>query len=141
MFNQGLLSDLLIKSQGSRSLSKFAKQCGLSTGNLSRIRNCKITRPPQPDTLQKIAMHSNGEVSYEELLNVCNYIGDDFRLSDAERFDVAQTIKELEVKLTTTSNTVTLANDVLCPEAVESLLKALAFGVEQAALINKLSKK
>lgn len=140
MFNPKLLSELLLKAKGSRSLNKFAKQCGISNGNLSKIKNCKTSRPPQAETLQKIAMHSEGNVSYEQLLNVCNYIGDDFRLSEQEQCEVKESINALRVKFTIDSKTVTIDNDELCPEVIESLLDAIGFAVEQAAVMNKILK-
>lgn len=139
MYNQRL-SELTLKALDNRSINKFSKECGVSTANLSRIINGKISRAPRPETLQKIAMHSNDKVSYEELLTVCNYLNDKFTLSTNEKIDVQQKIKQLEDTLKSNTN-LTLGDNDLSAEALDSLLKTLAFGIEQAAIINKLNSK
>ncbi len=61
---------ILKKAQGQRSLNEFARNAGLSPGNLSRIMKGQVATP---DTLFKIAKISP-KTTYQELMNAAGYL-------------------------------------------------------------------
>lgn len=70
----GKLIELIKMAQGDRSLNTFARECGISKSNLSRILNNKNAYPPKPDTLQKIALHSQNNITYNSLMFAAGYL-------------------------------------------------------------------
>ncbi|MDD5793188.1 MAG: helix-turn-helix transcriptional regulator [Clostridiales bacterium] len=74
MSDLGKLIELIKMAQGDRSLNTFARECGISKSNLSRILNNKNAYPPKPDTLQKIALHSQNNITYNSLMFAAGYL-------------------------------------------------------------------
>ena len=72
-FNRQQLSDLLVLAQGVRTRTQFAKDCGISLPHLSNCINGRITTPPIPSTLKKIADCAANHVSFAELLDAAGY--------------------------------------------------------------------
>lgn len=72
-FNRQQLSDLLVLAQGVRTRTQFAKDCGISLPHLSNCINGRITTPPIPSTLKKIADCAANQVSFAELLDAAGY--------------------------------------------------------------------
>ena len=74
MSDLGKLIELIKMAQGDRSLNTFARECGISKSNVSRILNNKNAYPPKPDTLQKIALHSQNNITYNSLMFAAGYL-------------------------------------------------------------------
>ena len=74
MSDLGKLIEVIKMAQGDRSLNTFARECGISKSNLSRILNNKNAYPPKPDTLQKIALHSQNNITYNSLMFAAGYL-------------------------------------------------------------------
>ena len=74
MSDLGKLIELIKMAQSDRSLNTFARECGISKSNLSRILNNKNAYPPKPDTLQKIALHSQNNITYNSLMFAAGYL-------------------------------------------------------------------
>lgn len=72
--NYARLIELLNKSKGNRSLNKFAEDCGIDAGHLSRIMRGIMINPPTPDTLKKIADKAHNKVTYEELMIAAGHL-------------------------------------------------------------------
>lgn len=72
-FNRQQLSDLLVLAQGVRTRTQFAKDCGISLPHLSNCINGRITTPPIPSTLKKIADCAANQVTFAELLDAAGY--------------------------------------------------------------------
>ncbi|MGL4107011.1 helix-turn-helix domain-containing protein [Clostridium sp. LP20] len=139
MFDPTLLANLTREAQGDRSLSSFAKECGVSAGNLSKIINNKFSQAPTPKTLNKIALHAKNDVTYEDLMKASGY-NFDGSLS-IEEIDVLSEIKELRDLLLYSPEKVIGSGQKLSADARQSLADALSFGIRQAAILDKLDIK
>lgn len=78
-FNKDCFTNLMKCAKGpARSKAVFAQECGLSVGYISKCFNNKLTTPPNPNTLEKIALHAVGGVDFVDLLEACGYDPRDF---------------------------------------------------------------
>lgn len=145
MFNTELLSNLIKRAQGDISLNNFAKKCKISSSTLSRMINKKNTCPPEPSTLQKIAMGADNGVTYDDLMTAAGYISSGESpieapstavLSDKDEKDVVKRIEALKEDLLN-GDGLMLSGNPMSPEAVESLIEALSSGIRQAKISNK----
>lgn len=59
------LSDLLKIAKGHRSLNAYARDAGISSGNLSRITN---GQKATPEILERLAAKAHNGVTYEQLM-------------------------------------------------------------------------
>lgn len=68
--DKNMLSELIIKAKGNRSLSAFARECGVSPSTLSRLVNKKNNQPCSDDLIDAIAKKAapGSGVTLEELL-------------------------------------------------------------------------
>jgi transcriptional regulator with XRE-family HTH domain len=65
---------LLYTCKGSRTFHKFARDCGVDPGYISRIIHKQIDSFPTPQFLQKLASYAQNGVSYSDLMAACRYI-------------------------------------------------------------------
>jgi transcriptional regulator with XRE-family HTH domain len=145
MFNPDLLIQLIKSAQGNRSLNQFAQLCEIDAGNLSRILNNKNQQPPKPSTLKKIADNAIDGVTYELLMSAAGHIP----LTEIEEQKAAQVLNSkdelhIEKKLEALKNELLsgqdglmLSGEPVSPEAIESIIESLSFGIKQAKIINK----
>lgn len=75
-FDQSKFSILLKKAIGTRKQKDFADTIGITPAHLSRILNHKFNTPPSVETLRKIASNAENNVTYQDLLEVCGYVGE-----------------------------------------------------------------
>lgn len=54
---------------------EFSKKSEINRTYISQYINMKIDEPPKPKLLEKLANSSNGITSYQELMNICGYLG------------------------------------------------------------------
>ena len=66
-----LVNDALQRRDGV-TMNQIALYSGVNVGYLSRIRRGKLSSPPSPDVLRRLAPHL--KVPYEELLRAAGYI-------------------------------------------------------------------
>lgn len=145
MFNPDLLIDLVKKAQGEHSLNQFAKLCGIDSGNLSRIINNKNTRPPKPDTLKKIADQAQNGITYEALMQAAGHIifsgtAEDKNtsvLTAKDERDIEKRIQLISEDLKNNPDGLMLSGTPVSPEAIESIIEALSYGIRQAKIVNK----
>lgn len=71
--NQQLIK-LVKKAKGDRSITKFAKDSGVSRPYLSQLLNNKAKYSPRPDKLKLIAQASQGRVKYKDLMAAAGYL-------------------------------------------------------------------
>lgn len=90
-FNPKLLSDLLKRAKGSRTLSDYAGNAGVDSGYMSKIINQKRSVPPSPEILEKLAKTACNDISYNALMFACGYIEYDNVLNEAKH-DTVQNI-------------------------------------------------
>lgn len=69
------LAMLINQARGSYTFNRFAKECGVDAGYLSKITNHKLQGPPQPEILRKIANASQDDsITYKTLMEACGYL-------------------------------------------------------------------
>lgn len=98
MYNADALTELIKKAIGKRTNKAFAAEIDLSATHLSRILRNYFDYPPRKSTLEKIALHSEGRVSLEDLLFVCGYY-DDISASSSTNTATDQTFQFFEATL------------------------------------------
>ena len=75
MFDKKKFSYILQKITDTyTSISEFSEKSEVNRTYLSKYINMKLDNPPTPKILMKIAINSNGVVSYNNLMNICGYI-------------------------------------------------------------------
>lgn len=75
MFDINLFSEILKTIAVTYdSISEFAEKSEVNRTYLSKYMNKKLSAPPTPKILEKIANASNGIATYKYLMSVCNYI-------------------------------------------------------------------
>lgn len=147
MFNAELLSTLIKQAQGDISLNNFARKCKISSSTLSRIINNKNSCPPTPSTLQKIATVSYNNITYDELMTAAGYMNANEEpvtvqspqstvLSKKDEKDIEKKVEALKKDLLN-GDGLMLSGNPISPEAIESLIEALASGIRQAKIANK----
>lgn len=126
------------------SLRSAAEIIGISHSYLSTLEKGTDTRnntpvKPTPETLQLIS-NAYG-VSYEFLMKLAGYLIEDSakksELSEEEEKDVEKRIAKLKQDFYEKGEGFMLSGEPLSPEAMESILDALSFGIRQAKIINK----
>ncbi|QHQ63463.1 hypothetical protein Ana3638_24020 [Anaerocolumna sedimenticola] len=73
-FNKKEFANLINKAKGSRTMTKFAEDAGLSVAHISRMINMKLEVPPTPDTIRKLVDREMNGVTYEDLMIASGYI-------------------------------------------------------------------
>lgn len=63
------------------SQEEFAKRSGIGRTYLSQYMNMKLDKPPKPEILEKLANASHKITNYNELMQVCGYLEDDFYIT------------------------------------------------------------
>lgn len=75
MFNKEKFSEILLNIVNQyESISDFANTSKVGRSYLSKYINEKISSPPSPKVLNKIANYSKGLITYEELMIICGHI-------------------------------------------------------------------
>ena len=74
MFNLDKFSEILKKINGSYdTMSEFGKAASFDRTYISKYINKKLSNPPSPKILEKIAKASHGLTTYDELMQICGY--------------------------------------------------------------------
>ncbi|MFT9495486.1 hypothetical protein [Anaerosolibacter sp.] len=147
-YNKDLLSEILSKAQGDRSLNQYALNAGVDAGYLSRIMNKLRKTPPSPEILKKLAAKAYNGITYEELMVACGYIQETidhegytehvFRNEDGELIDITQIAKKMHEKDKKWANTAYRVATELPPEVREKIDEYAHFMLEK---YEKESKK
>ena len=75
MFNKEKFSEILLNIVNQyESISDFANTSKVGRSYLSKYINGKISSPPSPKVLNKIARYSKNLITYEELMIICGHI-------------------------------------------------------------------
>lgn len=76
MFFKDEFAEILSKINDSYStMTEFANTAKLDRTYISKYINKKLSNPPTPKILEKIANASKGITSYEQLMRICGYFG------------------------------------------------------------------
>jgi transcriptional regulator with XRE-family HTH domain len=133
------------------SLRNASELIGISHSYLSTLEKGIDPRnntpvKPTPETLKLISTAYN--VSYELLMKLTGYLEQDVSpkpsskeptsvLSEKDERDIEKRIEQLRKDFMESSEGLMLSGDPVSPEAIESILDALSYGVRQAKVINK----
>ena len=79
MFDKFKFAEIIKNIKGTySSQEEFAKKSDIGRTYLSQYMNMKLKEPPKPKILQKLAENSNGITTYNELMNICGYLDDNY---------------------------------------------------------------
>jgi len=92
-FNKEKYIELLIKAQGGRTQTEFAKDCNVSVSYMCKCLNGIFKNAPTPSTIKKIAACAACGVTYSELLEASGYDSSKYNLND---YSVSQTPSSAE---------------------------------------------
>ncbi len=56
------------------SQREFSEKSKVNRTSISNYENCKLQNPPKPEVLKKLAISSNGIITYKELMYICGYV-------------------------------------------------------------------
>ncbi len=70
-FNKKMLSVLIDKARGQRTVRKFSQECKISYLQLRKLILCQQENPPGDKLLMKLAENAEGGIDYEDLLFAC----------------------------------------------------------------------
>ena len=73
MFNRKAFADLLKKAIGERTTTAYADITGVNRTYISKLLNKKLSNPPSPDIIRKLADAAYG-VTYEEFMAAAGYL-------------------------------------------------------------------
>lgn len=83
MFDKNKFSKIIKSINDSYTTQyEFADKANVNRTYLSQAINCKLSTPPTPKILKKIADASKGITTYSELMSVCGYLDEDVRVID-----------------------------------------------------------
>ena len=75
MFNQDKFANILKKiNESYDTMTDFGKSASFDRTYISKYINKKLSNPPTPKILEKIAKASKGITTYSELMQICGYI-------------------------------------------------------------------
>ncbi|MDD6794391.1 MAG: hypothetical protein PUE01_03110 [Clostridiaceae bacterium] len=130
MFNPELLSKIISKAKGDRTLTEFAKECKISTGNLSKIVNKVSGQAPYPATLKKIADHAYNNVTFFDLMDASGYTTDNL-INPKDKIDVEEKLKKLKADIINHPDQVVFSGQPLNKDTIENLVHILDFTIDQ----------
>ncbi|MCX7903242.1 MAG: helix-turn-helix domain-containing protein [Caloramator sp.] len=143
MFDRDKFSYLLIKARGERNNAEFSRESGVSRAYISGYINKNIDKPPTPEIIRRLAEAAYNDVTYEDLMEAAGYIEksestnpDMPQLTPKEEKDIAKRLEQLRKELEKQQGLM-FNGEPASPEAIESILAALEFGMRQAKIINK----
>lgn len=74
MIDKNKFALLLRKAKGpERSLNQYAIDSGVSSAHISRLLRGLLDTPPTPQTIEKLAEHAFGGVTYEQFMEAAGY--------------------------------------------------------------------
>lgn len=126
------------------SLRDAAQLIGISHSYLSTLekgidpRNNKPVKPT-PETLQLISSAYN--YPYNDLMRMSGYLEknktEESVLTPKDERDIEKQIEKLKKSYLEDSEGLMLSGQPVSPEAIESIIEALSFGIRQAKIVNK----
>lgn len=73
-FDKQAFARLLKLAKGNRSINQYALHSGVSAAHISRLMRGKLTSPPTPQTIKRLADHAYNEITYEQLMAAAGYL-------------------------------------------------------------------
>ena len=97
-FRKNILSMLLEKARGERSLRQFAIECDISYVQMRKLVLCAQENPPRPKLIKKIAEHCVEGVTFEDLMFASGHIVPERAVRPHSEDDVVRKLKSLPPK-------------------------------------------
>ena len=97
-FRKNILSMLLEKAKGERSLRQFAIECDISYVQMRKLVLCAQENPPRPKLIKKIAEHCAEGVTFDDLMFASGHVVPDRVVRPHSEDDVVRKIKSLPPK-------------------------------------------
>ena len=99
MFNKDKFSNILKTIVNNYdSITDFTNNAGVDRSYISKYINKRISSPPHPKILSRIAVASKGETTYEELMKICGYYENEVkRMNEEEQLKYSGDPKYLEL--------------------------------------------
>ena len=97
-FRKNILSLLLEKARGERSLRQFAIECDISYVQMRKLVLCAQENPPRPKLIKKIADHCSEGVTFDDLMFASGHIVPERAVRPHSEGDVVRKIKSLPPK-------------------------------------------
>lgn len=113
MFNQYYFAYILKQINNSYdTMTDFGKSAAFDRTYISKYINQKLSNPPTPKILEKIAKASHGITTYEELMIICGYLNENIEK------ELTQKLKKLELNLPDLEKSITafIENYITLPE-------------------------
>jgi len=77
LFDKVHFKNILETALGKRTKEEYSKDSGVSRGYISKCINMKISNPPSPEILKRLASKAHNNVTYEDLMRAAGYIDTD----------------------------------------------------------------
>ena len=97
-FRKNILSMLLEKARGERSLRQFAIECDISYVQMRKLVLCAQENPPRPKLIKKIAEHCVDGVTFDDLMFASGHAVPDRAIRPHSEDDVVRKLKGLSPK-------------------------------------------
>lgn len=142
MFDKKRFKELLQKAIGDRNNSEYEKISGVNRTYISKYLNERLDNPPTPDVIKRMASAAQNNVTYEDFMKAAGHIPDNIKtennvLTEKDEKDIAKKVENLKKELMESQGGLMFDGFPASPEAIESVLEALEFGIRQAKIINK----
>ncbi len=72
-FNKKILSMLIEKASGDRSIKKYAEDCGISYMQLRKLWLCAQENPPRKTLVKKLSDAALGGIDYDDFAFACGF--------------------------------------------------------------------
>ncbi len=97
-FRKNILSMLLEKARGERSLRQFAIECDISYVQMRKLVLCAQENPPRPKLIKKISEHCADGVTFDDLMFASGHAVAERVFRPHSEDDVVRKIKSLSPK-------------------------------------------
>ena len=97
-FRKNILSMLIEKARGERSLRQFAIECDISYVQMRKLVLCAQENPPRPKLIKKISEHCVGGVTFDDLMFAAGHAVPERACRPHSEDDVVRKVKSLSPK-------------------------------------------
>lgn len=73
-FNRELFCNILKKACGHKSLTEYTVESGVNRTYISKYMNQRLSAPPSPDVLRRLANAAHNEVKYSDFMLAAGYL-------------------------------------------------------------------
>jgi hypothetical protein len=127
LFNKEKFSELLIKIVKTYDTkTEFSKVSNTDRTYISKFIRMNLNNPPSPSILKRIAEHSNGITTYEELMMICGHIENSSEKTQEEKIDEIYNRSKNSVMLKDTFYDISREDEMLLKQMIKRMLEKRA---------------